>query len=166
MRFLIEYKDFKNKKTNNASLNLLETYLNEHLIGKFHGQTFECILIRFIANAPSTRKLKLKSLYQTIAEVEVNMNFNASNKLSLEIFQEGLIKAKEVIKKVPFIDLKGQLDYKEDELLNDYKNMIKFVPKTIEELKNYAKAEKEIRFKNQVKRTDCLIIAIPLVLVP
>ncbi|PWA11190.1 hypothetical protein DCC39_09455 [Pueribacillus theae] len=157
MRFLIEYKDFKNKETKNVSLNLLETFLNEHLIGKYHGQTFECILIRFIHNAPSTRKLKLKSLYKTIAEVELTMNFNASNKLNLEIFQEGLFKVEEAIKKVPFIERKQPLDYKEDELLNDYKKVLQFVPKTIEELKKYAKAEQEIKFYNQVKRTDCLI---------
>ncbi len=75
MRFLTEYKDFKNKETTNRSLYVLETFLNEHLIGTFHGHTFECILIRFIQNAPQKRKLILKSLYKTIAEVELNGDF-------------------------------------------------------------------------------------------
>ncbi|MEH7402929.1 hypothetical protein V7148_18320 [Gottfriedia acidiceleris] len=67
MRFLIEYKDFDSKVEKNRSLSVLGTFLNEHFIGDFHGQTFECILIRFINKAPKKKKFKLKSLYKTIA---------------------------------------------------------------------------------------------------
>jgi hypothetical protein len=58
MRFLIEYKDFATKEENNKSLSLLDTFLNEHLIGVFHGYTFESILIRFINNAPPKKRFK------------------------------------------------------------------------------------------------------------
>lgn len=57
MRFLIEYKDFSSKEEKNKSLSVLDTFLNEHLIGDFHGQTFESILIRFINNAPPKKNL-------------------------------------------------------------------------------------------------------------
>lgn len=157
MRFLIEYKDFKNKETKNLSLSLLDTFLNEHLIGTFHGQTFECILIRFINNAPPTRKLKLKSLYKTVAEVELNGNFKGSSGLDIEDFQQGLFKVEEAIKKVTLIELKEPMDYQEEKLLDDYNNALKFVPKTHEELINYAKNEQKIRFKNQANRVDCLM---------
>ncbi|MGM0879153.1 MAG: hypothetical protein ACQEWV_32075 [Bacillota bacterium] len=157
MRFLIEYKDFKNKETKNTSLQVLETFLNEHLIGKFHGQTFECILIRFINNAPLARKLKLKSLYKTIAEVELNGNSNCTSGLDLKDFQQGLFKVEEVIKKVSQIELKEPMDFQEDKLLDDYKKAIKFVPKTNDELFKYAKDEQKIRVKNQANRVDCLM---------
>ncbi|KKK39796.1 hypothetical protein WQ57_00410 [Mesobacillus campisalis] len=157
MRFLIEYKDFKSKETNNRTLHLLDTFLNEHLIGKFHGHTFECILIRFIQNAPRTKKLKLNSLYKTIAEVEVNGGFKNPGKLDLEDFQHGLMKVEEAIKKVRYIERKEPMDFHEEELLADYRNAFSFVPKTKEELKDYAKIEQEIWVKNQAKRADCLM---------
>ncbi|WP_053362761.1 hypothetical protein [Bacillus sp. FJAT-27251] len=157
MRFLIEYKDFKSKETDNRTLHLLDTFLNEHLIGRFHGQTFECILIRFIQNAPRTKKLKLKSLYQTIAEVEVHGSFKNPGKLDLEDFQYGFMKVEEAIKKVRFIERKERMDFHEEELLADYGNASAFVPKTKEDFKDYAKAEQEIRVKNQAKRADCLM---------
>ncbi|MFJ8235507.1 hypothetical protein ACIQ34_07130 [Ureibacillus sp. NPDC094379] len=157
MRFLIEFKDFNNKETKNASLHVLDTFINEHLIGTFHGQTFECILIRFINNAPPARKLKLKSLYKTIAEIEVNGIFKDSIGLNLEDFQQGLFKVEEAIKKVSNIELKEPLDFQEDKLLDDYKKVIKFAPKTDEELLKYAKDERKIRFKNQAMRMDCLM---------
>ncbi len=157
MRFLIEYKDFQTKDTNNVSLRLLDTFLNEHLIGTFHGQTFECILIRFVNHAPPTRKLKLKSLYKTIAEVEMNGDFNGSSGLDIEDFRQGLSKAEEAIKKVIHIECKEPLDFQQQKLLDDYKKAIEFAPQTREELIQYAQNEQNIRFRNQAKRADSLL---------
>ncbi|WP_070120065.1 hypothetical protein [Bacillus marinisedimentorum] len=157
MRFLIEYKDFKTKETNNVSLHLLDTFLNEHLIGTFHGHTYECILIRFVTNAPPTRKLKLKSLYNTIAEVEVNGDFNGSSGLDIEDFRQGLFKAEEAIKRVPLIERKEPMDFQQAKLLDDYKHAIEHAPKTREELVQYAQHEQNTRFGNQAKRADCLL---------
>jgi hypothetical protein len=157
MRFLIEYKNFKNKETIHKSLQLLDTFLNEHLIGEFHGQTFECILIRFIHHASPTRRLKLKTLYKTIAEVELNGNFKTANKLDLDDFQQGLLKVEEAIKKVSLIEMKEPMDFNENKLLEDFKSALEFVPKTNEELAAYAKNQQEIRVKNQAKRADCLM---------
>lgn len=157
MRFLIEYKDFKNKEGNNKTLTVLDTFLNEHLIGKYHGQTFDTILVRFINNSPATRKFKNKSLYKIIAEIELIGDFKNSNKLNFEEFQMALLKIEEAIKKVRHIKLKEPLDYKEDELLNDYYKAIEKAPKNIEELKNYARVEEKKKFYNNAKRSDCLM---------
>ncbi|WP_242488372.1 hypothetical protein [Bacillus sp. TH25] len=99
MRFLIEYKDLKSKEEKNKTLNVLDTFLNEHLIDKYHGQTFDTILVRFINNSPVTRKLKNKSLYKIIAEIELIEDFKSSNKLNFEEFQIALLKIEEAIKK-------------------------------------------------------------------
>ncbi|QNG60447.1 hypothetical protein H4O14_02650 [Bacillus sp. PAMC26568] len=157
MRFLIEYKDFSSKEEKNKSLNVLDTFLNEHLIGDFHGQTFESILIRFINNAPPKKKFKLKSLYKIIAEVEIEGNFTNNVKLNITDFQHGLLKVEEAINMVPQIEVKEELDFNKDKLLNSLKNIINNAPQTDEELKNYAKKEKEINYLNTVKRVDSLI---------
>lgn len=157
MRFLIEYKDFNTKEEQNKSLSLLDTFLNEHLIGDFHGQTFDCILIRFINNAPKNKKFKLKSLYKTIAEIEIEGNFTNNVKLNIFDFQHGLSKVEEAINMVPRIEVKEELDFDKDKLLDEFKNIIQNAPQNDEELKDYAKKEKEVRYLNTVKRVDCLI---------
>ena len=156
MRFLIEYKDFGTKEEKNKSLSLLDTFLNEHIIGEFHGHTFESILIRFINNAPPKKKFKLKSLYKIIAEVEIEENFTNNVKLNIHDFQHGLLKVEEAINKVTQIKV-NELDFNKDKLLNSLNNMIDIAPQTDEELKNYAKKEKEINYLNTVKRIDSLI---------
>ena len=157
MRFLVEYKDFKNKEAKSASLDLLDTFLNEQLIGKFHGTAFECILVRFINHPPQTRKLKLKTRYKTMAEVEVAMDFADSRKLNMKDFQTALLKVEEAIHKVRLIESRSPADYHEEQLLDDYKASLTFIPKDLKELKAYAQKEKEITFHNRVKRADCFI---------
>ncbi|MED0962445.1 hypothetical protein [Bacillus paramycoides] len=157
MRFLIEYKDFKSKEVKNKTLNVLDTFLNEHLIDKYHGQTFDTILVRFINNSPVTRNLKNKSFYKIIAEIELTGDFKNSNKVNFEEFQMALLKIEEAIKKVRHIKLKEPLDYKEDELLNDYYKIIEKAPKNLEELKGYTREEEKTKFYNNTKRSDCLM---------
>lgn len=157
MRFLIEYKDFSTKEEKNSSLSILDTFLNEHFVGDYHGQSFECILIRFINNAPINKKYKLKTLYGSIAEVEVEGDFTDNEKLNIFDFQEGLSKVVEAIKMVPRIGNRDELDFNLDKLVNDFKTIVLKSPQTDDELKEYTKKEKEIRYLNTVKRVDCLI---------
>ena len=157
MRFLIEYKNFSIKEEINKSLSLLDTFLNENLIGDYHGQTFESILIRFINNAPPNKKFKLKSLYKIIAEVEIEGNFTNNVKLNIADFQHGLSKVEEAINMVSQIKVKEELDFKQEKLLNSLKDIINNAPQTEEELKNYAKKDKDIKYLNTVKRVDSLI---------
>ena len=158
MRFIIEFKDFKTKETEDRSLDLLETFLNEHLIGQNHGNRFECIIIRFIANPSASRKLQLKTLYKKYAIVEVELTIEATRKVQLLNFTDGLMQAENAIRKAAFIEISGdKMEYQEEELMKDYQKALALAPKTLEELEHYAKNQKEIEFKNQVKRTDCAI---------
>lgn len=157
MRFLIEYKDFKSKEEQHTSLHILETFLNEHLIRDFHGGTFECILIRFINHAPKKKKFKLKSLYKTIAEVEIEGDFKDNAKLNIADFQHGLSKVEEAVNMVPEIEVKGELDFDRDSLVASLNTTIPLAPHNHEELKAYAQMEQEINYMNNVKRVNCLI---------
>ncbi|WP_261178694.1 hypothetical protein [Anaerobacillus sp. CMMVII] len=141
----------------NKSLSLLETFLNEHLIGDFHGLTFECLLIRFINNPPKKKKFKLNSLYKTIAQIEIEGNFTDNVRLNVSDFQHGFLKVYEAINMVPLIEINEKLDFQKDKLLADFKNIVQFAPQTDGELKDYACKEEEIRYLNTVKRVDCLI---------
>ncbi|WP_404469236.1 hypothetical protein [Sutcliffiella horikoshii] len=157
MRFMIEYKDFRTKEEQNKSLILLDTFLNEHLIGEFHGKTFECILIRFINHAPPKKKYKLKSFYKIIAEVEVEGQFSENIKINIADFQQGLSKVEQAIKLVPEIEMKEKVDFDKDRLLATLKRMINAAPQTDDDLKYYAREEKKISCLNNVKRVDSLI---------
>jgi hypothetical protein len=157
VRFLFEYKDFKSKEKENQSLRVIELFLNEQLIGKFHGQTFECLLVRFLNRVPPRKKLELKMLYQTIAEIELPGEFENNIKLNLTDFQMGLSKIEKAIQLVYSIPIKTLLDYNGEELMNDYKQALEKAPETQEQLNHYAKNKKEIEYHNQVKRADCLL---------
>jgi hypothetical protein len=157
MRFLIEYKDFKSKEEEHQSLRILGTFLNEHFIADFHGHTFDCILIRFINNAPPKKKFKLKSLYKTIAEVEIAGEFIENRKLYFEDFQQALEKVDEAINMVPQIEVKEELDFDKEKLLKRYEEMIEHAPQTDKEFRQYAKKEKEVNHSNRARWADYLM---------
>ncbi|ADF39261.1 hypothetical protein [Priestia megaterium] len=154
MRFLIEYKDFKTKEENNFSLQLLDIFLNEHLIGEFHGSTFECILIRFINNPTAKKKYKLRVLYENIAEIELPGNFNNNKNLNIVDFLTGLHRVEEAIMLVKTIKLKSELDFSEDKLLLEFQQSIKNAPRTLKELKTYFKKQKQTVQNNWAKLAD------------
>ncbi|WP_456363572.1 hypothetical protein [Priestia aryabhattai] len=157
MRFLIEYKDFKNKEESHRSLNLLQTFLNEHSIGSYHGKTFECILIRFINNPPLKKKYKKRLLYGDIAELEIAAAFNDNRSLNIEDFKTAIDKVEEAIKFVKTIEIKSKLDFYENELLDSFLSCLKVAPRTNEELKTYGKNKKEIDQLNLEKLINCSI---------
>lgn len=155
MRFIIEFKDFKTKETKDRSLELLETFLNEHFIGKDHGNKFECFIIRFIAKPSASKKIQLKTLYKTFAMVEISLPIEPSRNASLSNFTAGLVEVKDALRKAALIETDGDmLEYHEEQLVNDYRKALALAPKTMEELKCYVQNENQIKFQNQVKRTD------------
>lgn len=157
MRFLIEFKDFNTKETVNPTLETLETFLNEHLIGMFHGSAFECIYIHFITNPPKTKKtVKLRLLYGSMAEMELTHEFTDSKHLNIHDFLSSFLKIKEAITKAKDIPVKEGLDYKESDLLLDYERCQSFIPSTQEELKEYSRTLTDRKKNNYAKRIDCL----------
>ncbi|PGK51670.1 hypothetical protein CN918_28150 [Priestia megaterium] len=157
MRFLIEYKDFKSKKTTNPTLETLETFLNEHLIRTFHGSAFECIYIHFITNLPRTKKTKkLRLLYGTMAELEIVLDFIDDTSLTLDDFVNSLDKIEEAIRKASDIPVKDALFYNEVLLYEDYVKCKELAPSTQEELQNYNKTLSHRKKANSAMRIDCI----------
>ena len=60
-------------------------FLNEHLIGKHHGEGIAALFINFIEDPPKKKKFKRKLLYGKFAEVELERNRSLGNHL-LRIF--------------------------------------------------------------------------------
>lgn len=157
MRFLIEYKDFKTKEEKLVSLELLETFLNEHLIGEFYGSTFECILVRFINNPTSKKKYRKRVLYDDIAEIELEATFVNNAKLNIDDFITGLHKVEEAILMVKTIPLKTALDFNEHKILSDLQSSIKSAPATSKELKVYSTNQEQTKRHNWAKMVDLSI---------
>jgi len=158
MRFLLEYKNFKTKQTSNPTLEVLEVFLNQHLIGTFHGDAFECIYIHFVSKIPSTKKtLKLRLLYGSMAEMEIVQEFKNDQKLNLEDFTASLLAIEKTIHKAEEINVKKECYYDKERLLSQYEQLKIHAPSSQEELSEY-KANLEFTKKcNYAKRIDCIM---------
>lgn len=156
MRFIINYKDLDTKEEKNPSLKLLETFLNEHLIGKFHGETYECIDVVFINNAAKKAKEKAKRTYKVYSDVQLTDSFQSIDSINISDFRKGLSRISDAIKLTQSID-PDPVDSHMDELLADYTQLLSIAPVSQEELEFYAQKEPETLFFNNVKRVDFLI---------
>ena len=157
MRFLIEYKNFKSKKTTNPTLDALETFLNEHLIRTFHGSAFECIYVHFITNLPRTKKTtKLRLLYGTMAELEIVHDFIDDTSLILDDFTSSLDKIQEAVRKASDIPVKEDLFYNEELLYEDYIKCKELAPTTLEDLHIYCETLTRRKKVNMAMRIDCI----------
>ncbi|MFP3727760.1 hypothetical protein U8V72_21475 [Priestia filamentosa] len=158
MRFLFEYKNGKTKETENPSLNVLETFLNEYLIRTFHGDAFECIYVHFISHpSPGKKKLRKRLLYGSMAELEVIQEFENEAVLNFNDFHALLNRVREIIQLAAEVPLKENVNYNVEALLEDFQKCLSFAPHTPDELLAYAKKIKEIQTLNYAKRIDGLI---------
>jgi hypothetical protein len=94
MRFSVEYLDAKTKETNLESISLLNSFLNFHLIEKFHGWSYECLFVKLINNAPPKKKWKVSRSYDQWGYFEVP--FNLSHNSGVEEFNQGFARVKHV----------------------------------------------------------------------
>ncbi|MBW5448926.1 hypothetical protein GE107_23065 [Cohnella sp. CFH 77786] len=97
-------------------MKLLETFLDEHLIGQFHGETFECINVVFLDNAPQKAKEKAKRLYGTFSLVQLIDTFQNNNSFNISDFQRGLSRVEDAIRLTKCIESEPA-DFHFEELL-------------------------------------------------
>lgn len=161
MRFVIEYVDSvapKDKSTTKKKLprpfDLLEIFLNYHVIGKFHGWSYEVLLVTLHEHAPVKKKLKLKRYLDTCGEIDVRVELDS---LSLvEKFRIGFDKACEAVKLISTIEVK---DFKYQELLDDLEKARPLLPVTPEDLKALYAVEKTTKFAAALAHTNCCVKA-------
>lgn len=128
MRFHIEYLDAKNKETNRESISLLNSFLNFHLIGKFHGWSYECLFITFISNAPPSKKWKVSRTYDQWGNIELPFQ----QKSNIDEFRLGFSQVKQAVEIVRTLEIKGPADFRYEDLRADLNHLEEILPKTNE----------------------------------
>jgi hypothetical protein len=128
MRFSVEYLDAKTKETNRESVSLLNSFLNFHLIEKFHGWSYECIFVKLITNAAPKKKWKVSRSYDQWGNIE--LPFQQTN--NVEEFHFGFSQVKRAVDLVSTLEIKGLVDFRYEELLADLTNLEQILPKSDE----------------------------------
>jgi hypothetical protein len=152
MRFSVEYLDVKTKANQHESVNLLNSFLNFHLIEKFHGWSYECLFIKLVNNAPAKKKWKLTRTYDQWANVELPVNFSQAN--PLEEFRIGFSQVMDAVDFVRSLDIKGPADFRHEELLSDLNNLRQHLPTSIEAYNLLLNEKPAMDSQLQVKRVD------------
>lgn len=162
MRFVIDYvdyvaaKDESTKKQRPAAkpFDLLEVFLNYHVIGKFHGRAYEFLWVTLYEHAPAKKKLKLKRCLDTWGEIDLRVELDS---LSLvEKFRIGFDKACEAVK---LISTPEVTDFRHRELLEDLEKTRPLLPATPEDLKALYAVQKKMEITAATAHTDCNIKA-------
>ena len=128
MRFHIEYLDAKTKATNRESIALLNSFLNFHLIGKFHGWSYECLFIKLISNAPPKKKWKVNRTYDQWGNIELPFDLSQTN--GVNEFNMCFMQAKHAVDLLKTLEIKGSFDFRYEELLADLTDLEQILPKS------------------------------------
>lgn len=131
MRFSVEYMDVKTKETKRESISLLNSFLNFHLIEKFHGWSYECLFVKLINNAPPKKRWKVSRIYDQWGNIEVPLD--PSNKTRVEEFNLGFVQVKHAVDLASTLEIKGLTDFRYEELISDLTNLEQILPKLNEE---------------------------------
>ena len=159
MRFFTEYKDYNSKENINKNILALGNYLNYHLIENHYGFTINFFKIKFLNSPPSSKQLKstTNSVVQFWVMVEVPCDFQNNNEVNITDFLQAIELSKIAARNINKINIKKELDYDTDKLLNDLNNLP--LPKTDEEIESWVTISEGIEKEIKLKETNGLIKA-------
>ena len=159
MRFSVTY-EIENAKTKSAkrkSIELLNSFLNFHLIEKFHGWSYECLFVKLIDNAPPKKKWKLKRTYDRWGNIELPISFKGATEV--EEFKYAFVQIKNAVNLVATLSIQGNRDFKQEALISDLAKLEKKLPKSIEQYKALHKQQGKMDSQVQLRRVDGYINA-------
>ena len=142
--------DFSKGDARTPTMRALEVFLNEHLIGKFHGAGMDSIFIEFVQNPPKKKTFRKRLLYGHMGEIQVPIN-SLRPETNLEDFKTGLRLVTDGIQLAKEIKLKTS-DFRVEELLADLAAAQACAPKSMQELMHYVENAESIRKRNNIKR--------------
>jgi hypothetical protein len=157
MRFSVEYLDAKTKMSSRESVSLVNSFLNYHLIGEFHGWSYECIFIKLVSNASPNKKWKLRRTYEKWGEVELPVAF-ADMDAVLE-FNHGFEQVKKAVYATNNLEIKGTVDFRSQQLLDDIDKLAHLLPKSIAEYQKLLFEKPSMDSQFQLRRVDGYINA-------
>lgn len=147
MRYAINYKQGDSRT---PTMVALELFLEEHLIGKFHGAGLTSIFVEFIEDPPQTKtKFRKRLRYGEHAEVEIPIG-KLQLFLNLEDFHVALGRIEEATRQAATLQLRHS-GFSLAALLADLKAVRTRAPSTLRQLKHYIDHRDEIDRSNQVK---------------
>jgi hypothetical protein len=155
MRFLIEYSE-ANTKSHCETIALLNSFLNHHLIEKFHGWSYECFIITLIAHAPARKKWKLKRIYDQWADIELPID---SNLKPVGKFAKAFEQVKQAVDLAKTLPIKGIADFRFEQLIEDLTALQKLIPTTEAQYKTLLGDKATMDSQFQVRRVDGYIHA-------
>jgi hypothetical protein len=159
MTFTIHYNDLDEPSVKNKSLVLLELLLNYHLSLKFHGWTYDDLIIHILNNPPAHQKYKSKVTMEHYASVEIAGDFYNNYSLNMRDFLAGFALVEKVVKIADDIPVKGIKDFRAGKLLEDLKSLREMMPETEDGLSDLYKKRTGMESLLQIRRVDGYLLA-------
>jgi hypothetical protein len=131
----------------------LEVFLNEHLIGTFHGAGLEAIFLDFVAKPPKNKKFRKRLLYGKYAHIQLPFAPTGGANNQLGDFLSALAFVPDAVRLAGEIKLKTP-DFHLRELLAELEQLRVHVPGDEAELLRYAASCDEVEQDNRIKQVQ------------
>lgn len=119
LRIDIYFHDYKDKSKSNRALEVLELFLNKHIIMNNYSSVYNSVSFKFLNNPPKKRKAKILMPYGIHPEVEILSDFRDNGKLCVETFYHALGLIQEAIHRISHAPAKEEFDFDVEGLLRD-----------------------------------------------
>ncbi|MGG0277792.1 hypothetical protein [Bacillus rhizoplanae] len=150
MRIDIYFHDYKDKSESNRTLEVLELFLNTHIIMNNYSSVYNSISFKFLNKAPKKREARILMPYGIHPQVEILSDFRDNGKLCVETFHHALGLIQEAIHRIPHAPAKKEFDFDVKGLLRDISTAAKDAPHSKDALKHLGNNKKQLTIQNRM----------------
>ncbi|MEH7016259.1 MULTISPECIES: hypothetical protein [Bacillus] len=150
MRIDIYFHDYKDKSESNRTLEVLELFLNTHVIMNNYSSVYNSVSFKFLNNPPKKREAKILMPYGIHPEVEILSDFRDNGKLCVETFHHALGLIQEAIHRIPHAPAKKEFDFDVKGLLRDISTAAKDAPHSKDAIKHLGDNKKQLTIQNRM----------------
>lgn len=157
MRIDLYFHDFKDRSESNRTLEILELFINQHLIMNTYSSVYSSVSFKFLNNPPKKREAKVLLPYGVHPEVEILSNFEDNRKLSVETFRLAFDLLKEAISRIPYAPSKTEFDFDVEGFLRDINRIDREAPQSKETLRHLDDSRMQLSIQNRMKHKLSII---------
>lgn len=150
LRIDIYFHDYKDKSESNRTLEVLELFLNTHIIMNNYSSVYNSISFKFLNKAPKKREARILMPYGIHPQVEILSDFRDNGKLCVETFHHALGLIQEAIHRIPHAPAKKEFDFDVKGLLRDISTAAKDAPHSKDALKHLGNNKKQLTIQNRM----------------
>lgn len=150
LRIDIYFHDYKDKSESNRTLEVLELFLNTHVIMNNYSSVYNSVSFKFLNNPPKKREAKILMPYGIHPEVEILSDFRDNGKLCVETFHHALGLIQEAIHRIPHAPAKKEFDFDVKGLLRDISTAAKDAPHSKDAIKHLGDNKKQLTIQNRM----------------